>query len=95
MTSPARIRVSPPTWGPISAAPEARPSPPRGAVGAAAGVLRAAAGLLRAAARARREAADLGPDAIAAIVLLVGWTLLWVLFVAGIVEPAASLRLVR
>jgi hypothetical protein len=88
MTSPARIRVSPPTWGPISAAPGARPSPPRGAVGAA-------AGLLRAAARARREAADLGPDAIAAIVLLVGWTLLWVLFVAGIVEPAASLRLVR
>jgi hypothetical protein len=88
MTSPARIRVSPPTWGPISAAPEARPSPPRGAVGAA-------AGLLGAAARARREAADLGPDAIAAIVLLVGWTLLWVLFVAGIVEPAASLRLVR
>jgi hypothetical protein len=88
MTSPARIRVSPPTWGPISAAPEARPSPPRRAAGAA-------AGLLRAAARARREAADLGPDAIAAIVLLVGWTLLWVLFVAGIVQPAASLRLVR
>ena len=88
MTSPARIRASPPPWGPISAAPEARPSPPVGAVGAA-------AGLLRATARARREAADLGPDAIAAIVLLVGWTLLWVLFVAGIVEPAASLRLVR
>ena len=89
MTSPARIRLSPPTWGPISAVPDARSSRPRRGAGGA------AAGLLRAAARVRREAADMGPDAIAAIVLLVGWTLLWVLFLAGILAPAASLRLVR
>jgi hypothetical protein len=49
----------------------------------------------RGAASARRAAADVGPDAIAGLALLVGWTLLWILFLVGILEPASALRLVR
>jgi hypothetical protein len=89
MTSPARSRVSAPTWGPVATEPEARAARPRRAAGAPAGAV------LRAAARLRRAAADLGPDAIVGLVLLAGWTLLWIFFLVGILEPASSLRLVR
>ena len=89
MTSPAQTRVSSPTWGPAAMVPEAPVARPR----------RASRGpgsaVLRGTVRVRRFAAALGPDAIAGLVLLAGWTLLWILFLVGILEPASSLRLVR
>lgn len=89
MTSPARIRVSPPTWGPTGAMPGAPAARARRAPGTPAGPA------LRRVARLRRAATDLGPDAIVGLALLAGWTLLWVFFLVGVLEPASSLRLVR
>lgn len=90
MTSRAGIRLSSPTWGPVVTAPTARPGRPWGRAGGA-----LAGAVARGAASARRAAADVGPDAIAGLALLVGWTLLWILFLVGILEPASALRLVR
>ncbi len=90
MTSRAGIRLSSPTWGPIVTAPAARPSRPWRRAGSA-----LASAVTHGAAAARRATAGVGPDAIAGLALLVGWTLLWILFLVGILEPASSLRLVR
>lgn len=89
MSSPARTRVSSPTWGPAATEPEARIARPRRAAGRAAGAA------LRGMVSIRRATADLGPDAIAGLALLGGWVLLWIFFLVGIFEPASSLRLVR
>lgn len=89
MSSPARTRVSSPTWGPAATVPEARVARPRRGAGARAGAA------LRGMASVRRATADLGPDAIAGLALLAGWVLLWIFFLVGILEPASFLRLVR
>ncbi len=94
MTSPAGSRISPPTWVPGAWAPGRRaatPEPPRRRTRRA---IERAAGRATLAA-ARRAASVVTPDAVAAVVLLVGWVALWVLFLLGIVEPASALRLVR
>ncbi len=93
MTSPAGTRISPPSWGPVPWTPGRRTRPPqparrrvRRAIGRAAS---------RATLAARRATAAVTPDAVAAVVLLAGWTALWVFFLLGIVEPASALRLLR
>ena len=91
MTSRAGIRLSSPTWGPhpfVRSLERARGEPrrPARALG------RAVNGLAR---RARRLAEVVTPEAWAGLALLVGWTALWTLFLVGILEPAAALRLVR
>lgn len=90
MTSRAGIRLSSPSWGPVVTAPTASPGSPWRRAGAALAVA-----VARSAASARRAAVDVGPDAMAGVALLVGWTLLWVLFLVGILEPASAMRLVR
>lgn len=93
MTSPARTRVSPPSWGPRPSGPalarvRATRGPPRRA--------RPIARTVNAAVElARRVEGAVTSEAIAGLALLAGWTLLWILFLLGIVEPAAALRLVR
>lgn len=91
MTSPARTRLSPPSWGPRPFVPildrarveRRRPARPLGRI------------VNRMAPRARRLADAVTPEVLAGLALLVGWTVLWVLFLVGILEPAATLRLVR
>jgi len=90
MTSPARTRLSPPSWGrpfvPILGRARVEPRRPARPLGRT--VNRIAAG-------ARRLADAVTPEVLAGLALLVGWTVLWVLFLVGILEPAAALRLVR
>ncbi len=93
MTSPAGTRFSPPSWGPVPWTPGRHtrtPEPPRHRARRAFDRTTRGATLA-----ARRAAAAVTPDAVAGVVLLVGWVALWVLFLLGIVEPAAALRLVR
>jgi hypothetical protein len=90
MTSPARTRLSPPSWGRpfVHILDRARVEPRRPA--------RSLGHIVnRVAARARRLADAVTPEVLAGLALLVGWTVLWVIFLVGILEPAATLRLVR
>lgn len=93
MSSPARTRLSPPSWGArtlvfasdrtLAAEARRRAARTRGP------------GVKSVARLARRVARAVTPDVAAGVVLLLGWTLLWILFLVGILEPAAALRLVR
>lgn len=82
MTSQAGVRVSPPTWGAL----RDRPSADRRADGADRPARRALAPL------ELRGPSAFPSEAVAGAVLLALWVLLWALFTAGVVEPAAALR---
>jgi hypothetical protein len=80
MTSRAAVQVSPPTWG-APARPTSAPHPE---------ALRPAAGRTRAPLELRGARA-FPSEAVAGAALLVLWVLLWAVFTAGVVGPAASL----
>ena len=82
MTSQAGVRVSPPTWGAL----RDRPSAHRRADGADRPARRALAPL------ELRGPSAFPSEVVAGAVLLALWVLLWALFTAGVVEPAAALR---